>query len=85
MGIVMPLVVFIYYTVIVGWLLGFSFFSLSGAFFFPGAEVSGRGRGRTRLPRHLPGHSRRAGRRRRERVHGVGRRRLHLLRDHARA
>jgi neurotransmitter:Na+ symporter, NSS family len=39
MGIVMPLVVFIYYTVIVGWLLGFSFFSLTGAFFFPGAEV----------------------------------------------
>lgn len=39
MGIVMPTIVFIYYTVIVGWLLGFSFFSLTGAFFFPGAEV----------------------------------------------
>jgi neurotransmitter:Na+ symporter, NSS family len=33
LGIVMPLVVFIYYTVIVGWLLGFSFFSLTGAYF----------------------------------------------------
>jgi neurotransmitter:Na+ symporter, NSS family len=39
MGLIMPLVVFIYYTVIVGWLLGFSFFSLTGAYFFPGAEV----------------------------------------------
>ncbi len=33
MGIIMPLVVFVYYTVIVGWLLGFSFFSLTGGYF----------------------------------------------------
>lgn len=33
LGIVMPLVVFVYYTVIVGWLLGFSFFSLTGQYF----------------------------------------------------
>jgi SNF family Na+-dependent transporter len=33
LGIVMPLVVFVYYTVIVGWLLGFSFFSLMGGYF----------------------------------------------------
>lgn len=33
LGIVMPLVVFIYYTVIVGWLLGFAFFSLTGGYF----------------------------------------------------
>ena len=33
LGIVMPLVVFIYYTVIVGWLLGFSVFSLFGGYF----------------------------------------------------
>ncbi|CAN5457304.1 sodium-dependent transporter [soil metagenome] len=33
LGIVMPLVVFVYYTVIVGWLLGFSFFSLTGGYF----------------------------------------------------
>lgn len=33
MGIVMPLIVFVYYTVIVGWLLGFSFFSLTGSYF----------------------------------------------------
>jgi neurotransmitter:Na+ symporter, NSS family len=39
LGIMMPLVVFTYYTVIVGWLLGFAFFSLTGAFFFPQLEV----------------------------------------------
>jgi neurotransmitter:Na+ symporter, NSS family len=38
MGIVMPLVVFIYYTVIVGWLLGFSFFSLTGQYFGQDAD-----------------------------------------------
>lgn len=32
-GIVMPLIVFVYYTVIIGWLLGFSFFSLTGSYF----------------------------------------------------
>jgi neurotransmitter:Na+ symporter, NSS family len=40
LGIVMPLVVFTYYTVIVGWLLGFAFFSLTGAFFYPDLEVA---------------------------------------------
>jgi neurotransmitter:Na+ symporter, NSS family len=33
LGLIMPLIVFVYYTVIVGWLLGFSFFSLTGAYF----------------------------------------------------
>ncbi len=33
LGIVMPLVVFIYYTYIVSWMLGFSFFSLTGGYF----------------------------------------------------
>lgn len=33
LGIVMPLVVFIYYTVIVGWLLGFAWFSITGDYF----------------------------------------------------
>ncbi|MQA92450.1 MAG: sodium:calcium symporter [Gemmatimonas sp.] len=37
LGIIMPLIVFIYYTVVVGWLLGFSFFSLTGAYFGEGA------------------------------------------------
>jgi neurotransmitter:Na+ symporter, NSS family len=32
-GVVMPLIVFVYYTVIVGWLLGFSFFSITGGYF----------------------------------------------------
>jgi neurotransmitter:Na+ symporter, NSS family len=45
LGIVMPLVVFIYYTVIVGWLLGFSFFSLTGGYFGAGTPD-----GRARLP-----------------------------------
>jgi NSS family neurotransmitter:Na+ symporter len=38
LGIVMPLIVFIYYTVIVGWLLGFSFFSLIGGYFGQDAQ-----------------------------------------------
>jgi neurotransmitter:Na+ symporter, NSS family len=33
LGIIMPLIVFVYYTVIVGWLLGFSFFSITGQYF----------------------------------------------------
>ncbi|MFQ5745930.1 MAG: sodium:calcium symporter [Gemmatimonadota bacterium] len=33
LGIVMPLIVFIYYTYIVSWMLGFSFFSLTGGYF----------------------------------------------------
>jgi len=33
LGIVMPLIVFIYYTYIVSWMLGFSFFSLTGNYF----------------------------------------------------
>jgi NSS family neurotransmitter:Na+ symporter len=37
-GLVMPLVVFIYYTVIVGWLLGFAFFSITGGYFGMDAE-----------------------------------------------
>jgi neurotransmitter:Na+ symporter, NSS family len=39
LGIVMPLVVFVYYTVIVGWMLGFSFFSITGAYF--GMDATG--------------------------------------------
>jgi neurotransmitter:Na+ symporter, NSS family len=38
LGIVMPLVVFIYYTVIVGWLLGFAWFSITGDYFGLDAE-----------------------------------------------
>lgn len=37
-GFVMPLIVFIYYTVIVGWLLGFAFFSITGGYFGLDAE-----------------------------------------------
>jgi SNF family Na+-dependent transporter len=33
LGLVMPLVVFIYYTYVVSWMLGFSFFSLTGSYF----------------------------------------------------
>ena len=33
LGVVMPLVVFIYYTYVVSWMLGFSFFSLTGGYF----------------------------------------------------
>lgn len=33
LGLLLPLIVFSYYTVIVGWLLGFSFFSLTGSYF----------------------------------------------------
>jgi neurotransmitter:Na+ symporter, NSS family len=41
MGIIMPLIVFIYYTVIVGWMLGFSFFSIVGGYFSaPGTPVT---------------------------------------------
>ncbi|MDX1644387.1 MAG: sodium-dependent transporter [Thermoanaerobaculia bacterium] len=36
MGVVMPLVVFIYYTYIVSWMLGFSLFSLTGGYFGQG-------------------------------------------------
>src|SRR5690606_8730942 len=39
LGVVMPLIVFVYYTVIVGWLLGFSFFSLIGSYF--GQDAAG--------------------------------------------
>jgi neurotransmitter:Na+ symporter, NSS family len=40
MGIIMPLIVFIYYTVIVGWILGFSIFSIVGDYFSaPGTPV----------------------------------------------
>ena len=43
-GIVMPLVVFIYYTYIVSWMLGFSFFSLTGSYFGEGTpEVKAEG------------------------------------------
>jgi neurotransmitter:Na+ symporter, NSS family len=38
LGLVMPLIVFVYYTVIVGWLLGFSFFSITGDYFGLDAE-----------------------------------------------
>jgi neurotransmitter:Na+ symporter, NSS family len=38
LGLVMPLIVFVYYTVIVGWLLGFSFFSITGSYFGLDAE-----------------------------------------------
>ena len=33
LGLIMPLIVFVYYTVIVGWLLGFTFFSITGSYF----------------------------------------------------
>ena len=33
LGVIMPLVVFIYYTYIASWMLGFSFFSLTGKYF----------------------------------------------------
>ncbi|MBI4543706.1 MAG: sodium:calcium symporter [Gemmatimonadetes bacterium] len=33
LGVIMPLVVFVYYTVIVGWILGFTFFSITGSYF----------------------------------------------------
>jgi neurotransmitter:Na+ symporter, NSS family len=38
LGVVMPLIVFVYYTVIVGWLLGFTFFSITGEYFGLDAE-----------------------------------------------
>lgn len=37
-GLVLPLVIFIYYTVLIGWLLGFSFFSVTGDYFGLSAE-----------------------------------------------
>ena len=37
-GLVLPLCIFIYYTVLVGWLLAFSFFSISGDYFGLSAE-----------------------------------------------
>ena len=33
LGVIMPLIVFIYYTYVVSWMMGFSFFSLTGDFF----------------------------------------------------
>ncbi|HET7275392.1 MAG TPA: sodium-dependent transporter [Longimicrobiaceae bacterium] len=33
LGLLLPMIVFSYYTVIIGWLLGFSFFSLTGGYF----------------------------------------------------
>lgn len=33
LGLVIPLVLFSYYTLIIGWLLGFTFFSITGAYF----------------------------------------------------
>ncbi|HUE95372.1 MAG TPA: sodium-dependent transporter [Longimicrobiaceae bacterium] len=38
-GVIMPLIVFVYYTVIVGWLLGFAFFSITGSYF--GLDANG--------------------------------------------
>ena len=37
-GIVVPTIIFIYYTVLVGWLLAFSVFSITGDYFGAGAE-----------------------------------------------
>src|SRR5690606_2415456 len=37
-GLVLPLIIFIYYTVLVGWLLGFAFFSITGDYFGLSAE-----------------------------------------------
>ena len=39
-GIIMPLVVLTYYTVIIGWLLAFAVFSLTGGYFFPDLTVA---------------------------------------------
>lgn len=38
LGLVLPLAIFIYYTVLVGWLLAFSFFSLTGDYFGMSAQ-----------------------------------------------
>ena len=38
LGLVLPLTIFIYYTVLVGWLLAFSFFSITGDYFGLSAE-----------------------------------------------
>lgn len=37
-GLLIPLVILVYYTVIVGWLLGFAFFSMTGSYFGLGVE-----------------------------------------------
>ena len=37
-GLVLPLIIFIYYTVLVGWLLAFAFFSITGDYFGLSAE-----------------------------------------------
>ncbi len=45
LGVIMPLVVFIYYTYIASWMLGFSFFSLTGKYFGLGDSVTARAEG----------------------------------------
>lgn len=45
LGVVMPLVVFIYYTYVASWMLGFSFFSLTGRLFGLGDSVEARAEG----------------------------------------
>lgn len=45
LGVVMPLVVFIYYTYVASWMLGFSFFSLTGRYFGLGDDVQTRAEG----------------------------------------
>jgi len=45
LGVIMPLVVFIYYTYIASWMLGFSFFSLTGKYFGQGDTVEARAEG----------------------------------------
>lgn len=45
LGVVMPLVVFIYYTYVASWMLGFSFFSLTGRYFGLGNDVQARADG----------------------------------------
>ena len=45
LGVIMPLVVFIYYTYIASWMLGFSFFSLTGKYFGLGDTVQARADG----------------------------------------
>jgi SNF family Na+-dependent transporter len=45
LGVVMPLVVFIYYTYVASWMLGFSFFSITGRYFGLGDDVQARAEG----------------------------------------
>jgi len=45
LGVVMPLIVFIYYTYVASWMLGFSFFSLTGRYFGLGDDVAARAEG----------------------------------------